>query len=239
MAQGVAWAARELGIPATIVVPEHAPEAKLAAIARLGGRVVKVPYDRWWQTIVESRFDGLKGLFVHPVQDNLVMAGNGTIGLEILEDLPDVDAVVIPWGGGGLTTGIASAVKALRPEVGIYAVEPETAAPLNATLAAGSPQEIDYQPSFVDGAGGRAVLLPMWDAARGLLDGAREISLDDTAAAVRLLVERNRVVAEGAGALAVAAALSGQVPGRKLVSVVSGGNIDAAKLATILAGETP
>jgi threonine dehydratase len=239
MAQGVAWAARELGIPATIVVPEHAPDAKLAAIARLGGRVVKVPYDRWWQTIVESRFDGLEGLFVHPVQDDLVMAGNGTIGLEILEDLPDVDAVVIPWGGGGLTTGIASAVKALRPRVSIFAVEPETGAPLNATLAAGSPQEIVYQPSFVDGAGSRAVLPRMWEAARGLIDGAREVSLDDTASAVRLLVERTRVVAEGAGALAAAAALSGKVPGRKLVCVVSGGNLDAATLATILAGETP
>jgi threonine dehydratase len=239
MAQGVAWAARELGITATIVVPEHAPEAKLSAIERLGGRVVKVPYDRWWQTIVESRFDGLDGLFVHPVQDDLVMAGNGTIGLEILEDLPDVDAVVIPWGGGGLTTGIASAVKALRPDVRIVAVEPETAAPLNATLAAGSPQEVEYQPSFVDGAGGRAVLPQMWDAARDLLDGAREVSLDDAAAAVRLLVERTRIVAEGAGALAAAAALSGDVPGRKLVCVVSGGNIDADKLATILAGKTP
>jgi threonine dehydratase len=167
------------------------------------------------------------------------MAGNGTVGLEILEDLPDVDTVVIPWGGGGLTTGIASAVKALRPEVGIYAVEPETAAPLNASLAAGSPQEIDYQPSFVDGAGGRAVLPRMWEASRGLLDGAREVSLDDAASTVRLLVERTRVVAEGAGALAVAAALSGDVPGRKLVCVVSGGNIDPAKLAAILAGETP
>jgi threonine dehydratase len=239
MAQGVAWAARELGIPATIVVPEHAPQAKLSAIERLGGRVVKVPYDRWWQTIVESRFDGLEGLFVHPVQDDLVIAGNGTIGLEILEDLPDVDTVLIPWGGGGLTTGIASAVKALRPEVGIYAIEPETAAPLNATLAAGSPQEIDYQPSFVDGAGGRAVLPRMWEAARGLIDGAREVSLDDASAAVRLLAERTRVIAEGAGALAAAAALAGDVPGRKLVCVVSGGNIDADKLAAILAGETP
>jgi threonine dehydratase len=239
MAQGVAWAARELGIPATIVVPEHAPEAKLAAIARLGGRVVKVPYDRWWQTIVESRFDGLDGLFVHPVQDDLVMAGNGTIGLEILEDLPDVDAVVIPWGGGGLTTGIASAVKALRPEVGIFAVEPETAAPLNATLAAGSPQEVEYQPSFVDGAGARALLPAMWQGARGLIDGAAKVSLAEAAAAIRLLVERARVVAEGAGALAPAAALAGEVPGRKLVCVVSGGNIDAAKLAAILSGKTP
>jgi threonine dehydratase len=239
MAQGVAWAARGLGIPATIVVPEHAPEAKLAAIARLGGRVVKVPYDRWWQTIVEARFDGLDGLFVHPVQDDLVMAGNGTIGLEILEDLPDVDTILIPWGGGGLTTGIASAVKALRPEVRIIPVEPETAAPLNATLAAGSPQEVDYQPSFVDGAGARALLPPMWEAARGLIDGAAKVSLDDTAKAVRLLAERARVVAEGAGALAVAAAFTGAAREDKVVCVVSGGNINAETLAAILNGETP
>jgi threonine dehydratase len=239
MAQGVAWAARELGIPATIVVPEHAPEAKLSAIERLGGKVIKVPYDRWWQTIVESRFDGIDGLFVHPVQDDLVMAGNGTIGLEILEDLPDVDTVVIPWGGGGLTTGISSAVKALRPNTAIFAVEPETGAPLNASLEAGTPQEIDYQPSFVDGAGSRAVLPQMWEAARGLIDGARTVSLDEAAVAIRLLVERARVVAEGAGALAVAAALAGDVPGERIVCVVSGGNIDAAKLATILGGGTP
>jgi threonine dehydratase len=239
MAQGVAWAARELGIPATIVVPEHAPEAKLGAIERLGGRVVKVPYDRWWQAIVESRFDGVDGLFVHPVQDDLVMAGNGTIGLEILEDLPDVDAVLIPWGGGGLTTGIASALKAKRPEVRVLPVEPATAAPLNATLAAGSPQEVEYQPSFVDGAGARALLPRMWQLAEPLIDGARSVSLDEAAAAVRVLATRARVVAEGAGALAVAAAMASDAPEGKLVCVVSGGNIDRDKLAAILAGTTP
>jgi threonine dehydratase len=239
MAQGVAWAARELGIPATIVVPEHAPETKLAAIDRLGGTVVKVPYERWWQAIVESKFEGVEGLFVHPVQDNLVMAGNGTIGLEILEDLPDVDAVLIPWGGGGLTTGIASAIKALRPAVKILPVEPETAAPLHATVAAGAPQEIDYQPSFVDGAGGRAVLPVMWEHARKLIDGACAVSVEEAAAAVRLLAERARVIAEGAGALGVAGALSGIGGEGKLVCVVSGGNIDVAKLRIILDGKTP
>jgi threonine dehydratase len=239
MAQGVAWAARELGIPATIVVPEHAPETKLAAIDRLGGTVVKVPYERWWQAIVESRVEGVDGVFVHPVQDDLVMAGNGTIGLEILEDLPDVDAVLIPWGGGGLTTGIASAIKAMRPDVKILPVEPATAAPLHATVAAGTPQEIDYQPSFVDGAGGRAVLPVMWEHARTLIDGACAVSLDETAAAVRLLAERVRVIAEGAGALGVAGALSGIGGEGKLVCVVSGGNIDLAKLGIILGGETP
>ncbi len=146
MAQGVAWAARELGLTATIAVPEHAPEAKLGAIERLGGRVVKLPYDDWWQAIVTSRVDGVDGLFVHPVQDDGVMAGNGTIGLEILDDLPDPDAVVIPYGGGGLTVGIASAIRALRPETKIYTAEPATGAALAAALEAGEPTDVDYSP---------------------------------------------------------------------------------------------
>jgi threonine dehydratase len=240
MAQGVAWAARELGVSATIVVPEHAPETKLAAIARLGGQVVKVPFERWWQAIEEHRFEGVEGLFVHPVENDYVMAGNGTIGLEILEDLPAADAVVIPWGGGGLTTGIASAVKQIRPETRIYAVEPETAAPLTATLAgAGEPVAVEYAASFVDGAGSRALLPRMWERARPLLDGAQAVPLADAAAAVRLLAERVRVIAEGAGALAVAAALSGEFGSGKIVAVVSGGNIDLSTLTRILAGETP
>src|SRR5205814_5764556 len=153
MAQGVAWTARELGVPATIAVPEHAPQAKLEAIERLGGRVLRLPYDDWWNAIVTSRVDGVEGLFVHPVQDRGVMAGNGTIGLEVLEDLPDPDAVVIPYGGGGLTVGIASAVKALRPDTKVFTAEPATAAALAAAFAAGQPADVDYQASFVDGAG--------------------------------------------------------------------------------------
>jgi threonine dehydratase len=240
MAQGVAWAARELGVPATIVVPDHAPETKLAAIARLGGEVVKVPFERWWQAIEDHRFEGVEGLFVHPVENEHVMAGNGTIGLEILEDLPDPDAVVIPWGGGGLTTGIASAVKQIRPQTRIYAVEPEPAAPVTATLAGGgAPVAVDYTPSFVDGAGSRALLPRMWELARPLLDGARAVSLADTAAAIRMLAERVRVVAEGAGALAPAAALSGEIGSGQVVCVVSGGNIDFSKLSAILAGDVP
>jgi len=239
MAQGVAWAARELGIPATIVVPEHAPQTKLDAIARLGGTVVQVPHERWWQAIVESRFDGLDGLFVHPVQDEAVMAGNGTIGLELAEDAPDADAVLVPWGGGGLFTGIASALAALRPETKVYAVEPESGAPVTAALATGHPEAFDYRPSFVDGAGSRALLPVMWERARPLLAGAFAVGLDETAAAVRLLVERSRVVAEGAGALSVAAAVAGRVDAGKIVCVVSGGNIDASRLAAILGGATP
>jgi threonine dehydratase len=238
MAQGVAWAAREVGVPATIVVPEHAPQTKLDAIARLGGTVVKVPYERWWQAIEESRFDEAEGLFVHPVQDDGVMAGNGTIGLEIAEDLDAIDAVLIPWGGGGLTTGIASALYQVGSGASVYAVEPETGAPVAAALAAGGePQPVEYTPSWVDGAGSRGLLPAMWERARPLVAGAHVVSLDETAAAVRLLAERVRVIAEGAGALALAAALSGRAGSGRIVCVVSGGNIDAGRLAAILNGE--
>jgi len=238
MAQGVAWGARERGVAATIIAPDHIPETKRAAIERLGGRVLTVPVDEWFRAIMESRFPGVEGLFVHPVKDDAVMAGNGTIGLELVEDLPDLDAVLIPWGGGGLTTGIASAVKALRPGTRVFTVEPETAAPFASSVAAGEPREVDYRPSFVDGAGASALVPGMWELARPLVDGALTVSLDEAAAAVRVLAERARVVAEGAGALALAAALSGRVEGI-LVCVVSGGNIDPAKLVTILEGRTP
>jgi threonine dehydratase len=239
MAQGVGWAARELGVPFTVIVPDHAPQTKLDAIERLGGTYVKVPFDRWWQALEERAYPGVEGFFVHPVEDEPVMAGNGTIGLEILEDLPDVDTVIVPWGGGGLFTGIASAVKALRPETSMRVVELETSAPLTASVAAGEPREIDYKPSFVDGAGARALLPKMWGLGRPLLDGTDVVTLDETAAAVRLLAERARVVAEGAGALAVASALSGRSGGGKIVAIVSGGNIDSSVLTTILAGGTP
>ena len=236
MAQGVAWAARSLGVPATIVVPEQAPQAKLAAIERLGGRVLKRPYDEWWNVIVEGHADGIEGLFVHPVQDPGVMAGNGTIGLEILEDLPDPDAVVIPYGGGGLTAGIASAVKALRPQTRIVTAEPAGGAGMAAAFAAGRPVQIGFRPSFVDGAGSRGVLDSMWPLVRPLVDDAVTIPLAEAAAAIRTLAERARVIAEGAGALAPAAALAGRAGPGKVVCVVSGGNLNLSKLAEILGG---
>ena len=239
MAQGVAWIARELGVPATIAVPDHAPATKLDAIARLGGTVVKLPYADWWQAIVDGAVEGVEGFFVHPVSDPAVMAGNGTIGLEILEDLPDVDAVVIPYGGGGLSAGIASALRARRPQTRIYTVEPETAAAMAAARAAGEPTQIEYVPSFVDGAGSRGVLADMWPQVAPLIDDALVATLEETAAAVRLLAERVRVIAEGAGALAIAAALAGSAGAGKIVAVVSGGNLDFATLARILNGETP
>lgn len=231
MAQGVAWAAREAGVRATIIAPDDAPRAKLDAVERLGGEIISVPHEVWWQTMVERRYEGVEGLFVHPVEDDAVMAGNGTIGLELCEDLAQFDEVIIPWGGGGLTTGIASAVKALRPGVRVVAAEPETAAPLAASIRAGEPAAIEFTPSFVDGAGGRALLPTMWEHARELVDEAVAVPLDDVREAVRLLAGRARVVAEGAGALALAAAQGreGQV-----VCIVSGGNIDAGVLAEIL-----
>jgi threonine dehydratase len=241
MAQGVAWSARQIGVPATVVVPEHAPQTKLDAIERLGGRVMKVPFERWWQILIDHEYPGQGGLFVHPVADSAVMAGNGTIGLEILEDLPDVDTVLVPFGGGGLSSGIAAAIRAVKPDTRVYGCEVETAAPLSAALGASSPRSVDYTPSFVDGIGGKRILDDMWPIVSRLLDGARVVSLAAVAEAVRLLAERNRVIAEGAGGTPVAAALAGGegIAGKKVVCVVSGGNIDAAKLSTILAGGVP
>jgi threonine dehydratase len=239
MAQGLAWAAREAGVPATIVCPDHAPQTKLERIERLGGRVISVPFDEWWRTLEESRYEGVDGLFVNPADNEQVMAGNGTIGLELVEDLPDVETVIVPYGGGGLISGIASAVKQLRPGVRVYAAEPETAAAVTAALAAGEPTQVEYTPSFVDGAGARTALPSMWPRVRELIDGAYVATLDETANAVRVLAERMRVIAEGAGALALAAALSGRVGGGKTACIVSGGNIDLPVLMRILAGETP
>ena len=238
MAQGVAWHARRLGIPCTVIVPDHAPETKLAAITRLGGKFIKVPFDEWWRVIVTRQYADLEGLFVHPVSDAAVIAGNGTIGLEILEDLPDVDTILVPYGGGGLSCGIAVAIRALKPEVKVYGCEVETAAVLAAALAAGGPVTIDYTPSFVDGIGSRGVLEEMWPLAQSLLDGSIVMSVSDVAEAVRTLAERNRVIAEGAGATPVAAALSDRMKGSgKIACVVSGGNIDFGKLVKIFRRE--
>ena len=240
MAQGVAYAARLRGVPAAIVVPEHAPQTKIDAIERYGGRVIRVPYEEWWQVLVTGRYEGVDGLFIHPVDNARVMAGNGTIGLELLEQLSDFDTVAVPYGGGGLLTGIASAVKQARPDVKFFAVEPETGAPATATLRAGTPTAVEYKPSFVDGSGSRELIPRVWEQASQLLDGAVAMSIDDVADTVRLIAERTRVIAEGAGALAAAAALGGHLDGaKKAVCIVSGGNIDPAVLSRILIGEQP
>jgi threonine dehydratase len=239
MAQGVAWYARRLAVHCTAVVPETAPDAKLAAIERLGAAIIKVPFADWLEIYNTHTYDGMEGLFVHAFSDPAVMAGNGIIGLEILEDLPDVDAVVIPYGGGGLSCGIATAIRAIKPDVRIYACEVETAAPLAASLAAGKPVEIEYKPSFVDGIGSPSVFAEMWEEARRLLDGSLVVTLEEIAASIKLLAERNRVIAEGAGAAPVAAALAGLAGAGNVVCVVSGGNIDLGKVAKIFEGKVP
>jgi threonine dehydratase len=236
MAQGVAWRARELGIACTVIAPDTAPQTKIGAIERLGGRVLKVSFDEWWRAFEERRYPGVEGMFIHAFDDLNVMAGNGTIGLEILEDLPDFDAVVIPWGGGGLTCGIASVLRELKPKCKIFAAEVATAAPLIVAWKTGSPQVIEPQRSFVDGIGGKSVFPQMLERARRLIDGALVARVNEVATAVRLIAERNRVIAEGAGATPVACALAGLAGTGKVVCVVSGGNIDLAKLAEILTG---
>ncbi|HZI60780.1 MAG TPA: threonine/serine dehydratase [Pyrinomonadaceae bacterium] len=238
MAQGVAWRARELGIPCTVVAPETAPDTKVRAIERLGGRVIKVPFEEWWRAFEERAFPGVEATFIHAFDDLNVMAGNGTIALEIVEDLPEFDAVVIPWGGGGLTCGIATALRALNINCKIYAAEVATAAPLTASLAAGSPQSVDYKPSFVDGIGARLVFPQMLDRAQGLIDGSLVADLDSVASALRLMAERNHVIAEGAGACPVACALAGQAGNGRVVCIVSGGNIDPRTLCGILTAES-
>ena len=237
MAQGVAWNARKLGIPCTVIAPDTAPEIKVRAIERLGGKVIKVTFEEWWKAFEERRFQDLKGTFIHAFDDPLVMAGNGTIALEILEDLPEPDAILIPWGGGGLTCGIASALSELRPSCKVFAVEVATAAPLAASLAAGVPTEVAYEPSFVDGIGAKRVFPQMFERARKFIEGSLVAEVEEVASAIRLLLERTHVVAEGAGATPVACALAGKAGGGKIVCVVSGGNIDSAKLMKIL-GDT-
>jgi threonine dehydratase len=229
MAQGVAFCARRLKIPATVIAPDTAPETKLRAVERLGGRITKAPFDQWWRAFETRSFPGVDATFIHAFDDPNVMAGNGTIGLELIEDLADVDAVVIPWGGGGLACGIAAVVKALKPSVRVYAAEVATAAPLAASLKAGSAQVVDYKPSFVDGIGSKTVFPGMFALAQGLLDGSIVVALEEVASAIKLVAERNRVIAEGAAGCAVAAALSGRAGSGKIVAIVSGGNIDLKK----------
>lgn len=240
MAQALAWHARRLKIRCTVIVPDAAPETKLAAIRRFGATIIQRPWDEVWAIGIARRYGPLEGwMFVHPFADPAMMAGNGTIGLEILEDLPEADAVVIPFGGGGLTAGIATALKAKRPRTRVYACEPETAAPLAASFAKGGPAEVRRVPSFVDGIGTSSVLPEMWNLVRPLLERSLVVSLKEVASAIRLLVERNRVVAEGAAGASVAAALAGSAGDGNVVCVVSGGNLDTAVLAKILRGEVP
>ena len=238
MAQGVAFAARRLGVPCRVVVPDTAPRAKLDAIARLGATAAPLPFDEWWSVLRDHGHPGEQGYFVHPVSDPAVIAGNGTIGLEIVEELPRVRAVVVPYGGGGLSCGIAAALRELAPGVPVFAAEVETAAPFAASLRAGRPVEVRYRRSFVDGIGSTSMLEEMWPLASTSLAGSLVVSLEEVCAAIRVLAGSAHIVSEGAGATGVAAALRG-LPGigdGPVVAVVSGGNIDPHVFQAIMEG---
>ena len=241
MAQGVAYSARRMQVACRVIVPDGAPLTKVDAVRRLGAEVVPVPFAEWWRVLEDHGHPDESGFFVHPVSDPSVIAGNGTIGLELVDDLDRIDSVFVPFGGGGLSCGIASALAALRPDTRVFATEVETAAPLSASLTAGAPVAVDRVASFVDGIGGGGVLEEMWPLASTLLTGARVVSIDAICTAIRDLVTHAHVVAEGAGGSALAAARdhAAQHPDEVVVAVISGGNLDTAVLASILAGERP
>jgi threonine dehydratase len=240
MAQALAWHARRMGVPCATIVPDTAPQAKLAGIRRFGAEIIQLPWDEVWSITLNGVYAPLReSLYVPPFNHPDMIAGNGTIGVEIFEDLPDVQAVFVPIGGGGLITGIASALKVLKPSARVVACEPETAAPFTASLRAGKPCQVNRTPSFVDGSGASSVFPEMWERLHGLVKESRVVSLKDTAEAIRLLFERHRVVAEGAAGTAVAAAQSGNHNPSASVAVVSGGNIDLRILMTILSGSVP
>jgi len=236
---GLALVARQMGIAATIVAPDSAAQTKTEALKALGATVIRVPFAEWWQVLMTRKFDGAEGVFFHPVAEQAVVAGNATIGAEILEDLDTIDAVIVPFGGGGLVSGIGSVMRRLKPQARMLAVEAETARPAAVALKAGHPVKVPHTPSFVDGIGSSMVLEEMWPLICESVDAALHVSLKEIAYAIRLLAMKHRVIAEGAGAASVAAALSGQAGKGNIVCIVSGGNIDAAKLAAILSGQDP
>jgi threonine dehydratase len=241
-AQGVALAAREAGANASVLVMDTAPQAKLDAIARLGASIVQAPYAECWQAVERHASDRMTGQFVHPFDDDDFISGNGTCGLEILQDVPEPDAVIAPIGGGGLLAGIGCVMRAMSPSTRVYAAEPVTAAPLSASFAAGAPVRFEgWTASFVDGAGGQSVLPSMWPLLSAWVDESIVVSLEDAAAAMQRTAERCHVIAEGAAACAIAAALSPAIQARhkRIVAVVSGGNIDLARFATLVGACPP
>jgi threonine dehydratase len=237
--QGLAYAAQRLGIPATLVVPAQAAQTKVNALITLGAKVIRLPFDQWWQVLTGRRHPGEEGVFVHPVAEDAVIAGNATIGMEILEDLPELDAVAVPFGGGGLICGIGSVMRRLKPGVRMIAVESQAAQPVAAALRAGQPVTVQHSQSFVDGMGSSTVLEPMWPLVRQIVDAAAVVSFTQIADAVRLLAGRHHVIAEAAGAASLAAAMTGQSGKGNIVCIISGGNIDPDKLAAILSGQSP
>jgi threonine dehydratase len=235
--QGVAYAARAAGIPCSVVAIETAPQTKLDRMRALGATIVPVSYEEAWKAAEAHAYPGLDGTFIHPFDNQDFIAGHGTMGLEIIEDAPDLRTVITAIGGGGLITGVGSAVKALKPDVRVIGAEPETAAPYAYSLSEGGPRKFpNWQASFVDGAGGQSVTARMWQRMQPIVDGTITVSLDQTREAMRLIAEKSRAVTEGAGALALAAALTGQAGEGPIVCVVSGGNIDLKKFSELVTG---
>ncbi|XP_074658087.1 L-threonine ammonia-lyase-like [Tubulanus polymorphus] len=238
-ALGLAWSCRKRGIKCTVIARCDSAKMKLETLGRLGAEVTIVSRETWYQVIADRTYKDIKGTFIHPAVERTVIAGNGTIGVEIFEDLPQVDAVVVPYGGGGLTCGVGSALKALKPSAKIYACEVETATPLKSAFLAGEPVVCESQSGFVDGMGGNTVLPDMWNLVNNLVDETLVVSLEEICSAIRFVLERNHVVAEGAGGAPVAAALSGKIKEKNIVCIISGGNIDTDRLQTILNGSVP
>jgi threonine dehydratase len=233
--QGVAYAARAAGVPCRIVVIDTAPQTKIDRMRALGAELVLTPFDQCWRALEDHAFSGMDGTLVHPFDDHDFIAGHGSMALEILDDCPDVRSVICAMGGGGMITGVGSAMKAKAPHVRVLGAEPETAAPLSLSLAAGEAREFtEWQRSFVDGAGGRSVMPRMWQRMQPVVDGAIVVSLADTARAMRLMAEKARVIAEGAGAVTLAAALSGNAGDGPIVCVVGGGNVDLKKFVELV-----
>ncbi|WP_432288867.1 pyridoxal-phosphate dependent enzyme (plasmid) [Aminobacter sp. BA135] len=239
MAYGMAWAASRLGVPMAAYMYSGAPQTKIDGVRRLGGEVRFISMETWWQYIIGAERPDFPELLINPVTDQAVLSGNGSIGMEIVEDLPEVNVVLTPYGGGSMTTGVASAVKALRPEAKVFAVEDENAAPVTAALAAGRIVDIETRPSFIKSIGGPSLVPQLWPVARELIDGAVQVSLEQVTEAMRLLFTKSKVVAEGAGAASLAAALTSEHARGNIVCVISGGNIDAAAYAAVLAGNIP
>jgi threonine dehydratase len=237
--QGLAYAARRIGIPVTLVVPDAAAQTKVDALLELGAKVIRLPFDEWWTVLTSRDCAGEEGVFIHPVAEAPVLAGNATIGAEILEDLPDCDAVVVPFGGGGLISGIGSVMRRLKPSVRMVLVESEAARPAAAALENGRPVTVPHQQSFVDGMGSSTVLPEMWPLLREVADEATCVSFAQIAGAIRMLATRHHLIAEAAGAAALAAATAGLAGGGNIVCIISGGNMDAAKLGAILSGQSP
>jgi threonine dehydratase len=236
-AQAVAYAARLVGASARSRLPDTTPRAKIDAIEAYGMEPVFMPGDELFDWMLSAGWEGEPYTFLHPWVEPLMVAGSATVGLEIFDELPDVDTVFISVGGGGLICGVGSALKALNPGIRVVAVQPEACAPIRACLAAGQPVWVDPEPTLCDGLGVPLVTDEMWPLLRSVVDETVEISEEQVEDAIRRLALDNKLVVEGAGAASLAAALATPIEQRgRSVCVLSGGSIDGDTFAAIVGG---